>query len=125
MKLKAKKYLMIDGIGALISSLLLLLAVVKFQSFLGIPHTALYILLPIPLLFVLYDFICYFNATYDHCSCLKRIAYANLMYCCLSFGFAIYHRTELTIYGWIYVVNECLVLIVLAMLELKIAEAKQ
>jgi len=51
---------------------------------------------------------------------LKRLALMNLLYCVMSFGLIIYHRQEVLIWGWIYVIFEILIIVSLAIYEYKL-----
>jgi len=113
--------MLIDGIGAIISIITLGIVLVQLEWFFGIPKSALYILATIPVFYVIYDFYCYFNIKGNLGKYLKAIAFANLVYCCISIAFAIYHRNELTQFGWIYIAIETIVLVTLATYEIKIA----
>ena len=55
---------------------------------------------------------------------MKIIAVANLMYVCLTAGLIVYLYQKLTILGLTYFVLEIIVVIILAILELKTASEK-
>jgi signal transduction histidine kinase len=113
-----KKLFLIDGIGALISVFMLGLVLVKFESHFGIPSSTLYILALLLVFFAVYDFICFRNnASYRF---LNFIAIANLLYCCFSLALVWSHRSTVTSLGWIYVVVEVFVVVVLAVVELRV-----
>jgi len=119
--LNAKRLFLIDGTGAILSSLLLGIVLVEFEQFFGIPQSALYCLASFPCLFAVYDFLCFWKSG-DHSSLfLKVIAFMNLLYCCFSIGVAFYHHQKITHYGWIYIVLEISVIVALAILELRTA----
>jgi len=109
---------LIDGFGALLSAFLLGVVLVKFQSFFGIPKSTLYFLAFLPCLFAVYDFYCYLNVKEQLGKFLKVIAFANLFYCGLSLGLAFYHSSMLTYLGWIYILLEILLVIIIAIIEL-------
>lgn len=117
----ARKFMLIDGFGAILSVITLGVVLVKLEWFFGIPKSALYFLASIPVFYAIYDFYCYFNVEGNLAKFLKGIAIANLLYTCVSIGFAIYHRDVLTQYGWIYIALETIVLITIAAVELKVA----
>lgn len=117
-----KKLFLIDGFGAIVSAILLGIVLVKFERFFGIPKATLYFLASLPCLFATYDFYCYRKIDRNLGQFLKRIAIVNLLYCCLSIGLAVYHYQEITYLGWAYIVNEIIIVVVLAMIELRAAK---
>lgn len=111
----------IDGMGAGLTAFMLGLVLVRLEWFFGIPSTTLYFLAVIPLLFVIYDLYCYHRVGKKSSQYLRGIAIMNLMYCLLSLGFAFYHSGVITIWGWIYIINEIMIIIALVIFELKVA----
>jgi len=110
-----------DGIGAILSAFLLGVVLVRFESIFGIPYSTLYLLASIPIFFAIYDFLSY---RMDHVKTdrfLMGIAVMNLLYCCLSIGFAIYHKHTITGLGWTYIIVEVLIITALAIFEIRIA----
>jgi len=120
-----KKLFLVDGLGALVSAFSLGIVLVKLESVFGIPRNTLYILAAIPCFFAVFDFLWYFKNVENFSTGLKIIAFANLMYCCLSLGFAICHHQKLTVFGWIYIILEVGIIVTLVFFELKIANHHQ
>ena len=116
-----KKIFLIDGIGALVSAFLLGVVLVRFEAYFGIPKSTLYILAGIPCIFALFDFYSLLKVKENLAKHLKWIATANLLYCCLSIGFAFYHSSEIKNLGWAYIIGEVAIVVSLALFELKIA----
>lgn len=116
-----RKLFLIDGLGALLSAFLLGFVLVSLEPIFGIPASALYILAIIPIFFALYDGYCYFSLKANLSTFLKGIAILNLSYCVLSLGFAFYHSESLTVLGWTYIILEILIVVTLAIIELKTA----
>ena len=117
-----KKLFQIDGFGAILSAILLGIVLVKWEYLFGIPKLTLYFLASLPCLFAVYDFYCYFKIDNNLGDFIKRIAIINLMYCCLSIGLAIYHREDIKILGWIYILMEIAIVSGLSIIELKVAK---
>ena len=117
-----KKLFLIDGAGALLSAFLLGVVLVRFESIFGIPSSTLYFLAALPVLFAAYDLYAYRTKNAKFAQLLKGIALINVMYCCLSIGFACYHTETITLFGWAYIIGEVLIVISLAILELRIAK---
>lgn len=116
-----KKLFLIDGFGAILSTLLLGIVLVELENIFGIPKSTLYFLALLPSLFASYDFYCYYKIHKYLAIYLKGIAITNLIYCCLSLGLAIYHREEIKSLGWIYISIEILITSSLAVVEMRVA----
>jgi len=117
-----KRLFLIDGMGALLSAFLLGVVLVQLESVFGIPSTTLYVLAALAVLFAAYDFYAYRTKNIAALGkLLKGIAIINVLYCCLSIGLALYHIDAITVLGWAYVVVEVLIVVVLAVVELKVA----
>jgi hypothetical protein len=108
-----------DGIGALTSAFLLGIILVKFESYFGIPKNTLYLLASIPCVFAVYDFYCYFRIKNKLGQYLKGIAVANVLYCFLSIGLASHHSSFLTSLGWVYIIGEVVIILILVTIELR------
>ncbi|MEX0273795.1 MAG: hypothetical protein AB3N16_05400 [Flavobacteriaceae bacterium] len=89
-----KKRFQIDGFGAIPSAIPLGIVLAKWGRIFGIPKPTLFFLATLPGLFAIYDFYCYFRIDKNPGIFLKGIAITNLIYCCLSIDWAIYHRNE-------------------------------
>ena len=110
-----------DGMGAILSALLLGVVLVKLENVFGIPKSILYLLAVIPCAFAIYDLCCFCTKNIDTPTYLKGIAYMNLLYCCLSIVLAVYHFEKIKIFGWLYIVLEIIIIIALAIYELKVS----
>lgn len=120
-ELNPKKLFLIDGIGAILSAFLLGIVLVKLERFFEIPASTLYLLAVLPICFALYDGYCYRKGNDKIAQSLKTIAVMNLLYCCLSFGFMVYHFEILTNLGCVYLLIEILIVLLLSALEIKVA----
>ncbi|MDN5204529.1 hypothetical protein QQ008_24265 [Fulvivirgaceae bacterium BMA10] len=118
-----RKLFLIDGFGAILSAIFLGIVLVQFERFFGIPKQTLYFLASLPCLFAIYDFYCFHKIDDRLGISLKRIAVLNLIYCCLSIVLFIYHRHEIMLFGWVYIVVEIMVVYTLAVFELRVANA--
>ncbi len=114
---------LIDGFGALLSAILLGIILIKFETIFGIPKSTLYFLASLPCLFAIYDFYCFIGMNDKLSGSLNRIAIINLFYCCLSIGLAVFHRNQITYFGWTYILLEVLIIIALAIFELATAKS--
>jgi len=116
-----RQLFLIDGLGALLSAFLLGVVLVQLESIFGIPRNTLYFLAFLPCLFAIYDFYCYFQLKKSFTPFLKAIALINLTYCLISIGLAFYHSEKLTHLGWIYIIVEIIIVLILAYIEWKVA----
>ncbi len=122
MTLTPKQLFLIDGVGALISALALGVVLPIFQHYFGVPISSLVLLASAPVLFVIYDLVCYFSSAGG--SALKLIAFANLGYCLLSVSLLSNHFYALTTLAFIYFSLELVIVFLLAVIELR-ASAKK
>lgn len=122
--INSRQLFLIDGIGAVVSAIMLGLVLASFESTFGMPKKVLYFLAIIPCFFAIYSFSCYWRKVEHWRSYLKIIALANLLYCCLTTGLMIYLYQKLTILGLVYFLLEIIVVIILVLIELKTASNK-
>lgn len=122
MRLKLRTLFLVDGLGALLSAFMLGVVLVRFENNFGIPASTLYILAAVPCAFVIYDMYCYFKIQKNLSHYLKYIAIANLAYCILSISLSYRHLDSITRLGWIYILLELAIIIILAILELRAAQ---
>lgn len=120
-KTEPKTLFLLDGSGAILSAFLLGVVLVRFERNIGIPSSTLYVLAIPPIFFAVYDFFCYRLDKIKSNIFLKGIATMNLLYCCLSIGLAFYHLETITKLGWSYILIEIFIVIMLAMLQLRMA----
>ena len=120
-KLSLKSLFLIDGLGALVSAISLGVVLVQLESWVGMPPPVLYPLAGIAGLFALYSLSCFFFLKGNRSPFLKGIAIANLLYCGLTLGAMIFHAEHLRPLGWTYFAGELVIVVGLAVLELKMA----
>lgn len=117
MNLKPKTIFLIDGLGAILSVFLLGIVLVHYQDIIGMPIQSLYLLAFFPCLFLIYSFSCFFFLKGNWSPYLKIIALANFLYCLLSIGMMIVHRSSLTTLGYAYFVVEIILVLIIAGVE--------
>ncbi len=117
-----RKLFLIDGLGALLSAFLLGIVLVKLQHLIGVPTRTLYVLAFLPVLFAVYDFLCFFKLQNGFAIYIKYIAVANIMYCLFSIAMMASHGDTLTSLGWFYFIVEILIVGVISLIELKVAK---
>lgn len=119
--LNARKMLLVDGIGALVSAILLGYVLAQFSGSIGMPVKMLHQLAAVAGMFAVYSFTTYMFVKENCKPYLKVIAIANLLYCCLTVGLLVYFKTELTTLGLLYFIAEVVVILTLVIVELKTA----
>lgn len=119
---KPRNLFLIDGIGALVSAILLGVVLVRFQPLVGIPVSTLYFLAALPCGFVLFDLFCYFSTYISVSRGLRTIGLINKGYCILSIVLALFHFEVVTALGWVYIIGEVVVVMVLARYELRVGQ---
>lgn len=113
---------LIDGIGAAMSALLLIMIVAPFESFFGFPSDVAIYLAILPLLFCVYSLTCHFTKPKNWSIFLRGIAICNVLYCVLTITMVIYFFQQLSIFGVIYFISEKLIIIPLAIWEWKVSK---
>lgn len=116
-----RRLFLIDGLGALLTSVLLGVVLVRFKSTFGIPVATLYVLAGIAAGFFVYSISCSALNVKRWRPCLRVIAGANLCYCCLTLGAMLYLHQDLTLLGMGYFAGEIVVVVALAAFELRAA----
>jgi hypothetical protein len=116
-----KTLFIIDGAGAILSAFLLGLVLVQFSAFFGIPVPVFYFLAAFPVLFFLFDIYAYRSVQQHIAIKLKIIALSNFLYCLVSIIVAAYHAEQVTIWGWAYIFIEIFIVLILAAIELAVA----
>lgn len=123
MKLSAKKLLLADGIGAMVTALIMTLALSPYQHVFGMPAKILHPLAAVAGMFALYSFTCSFLIRQRWKPALKGIASANIFYCCLTTLLVILFYNELTLLGILYFFAEVVVISILIRLEWRCAKS--
>ena len=125
MKLSPQKLFLIDGLGALLTAILTGLVLTTFEQYFGIPKMVLYYLAAVAGLFAIYSLWNTISMQQNWPTLMTIIALANLTYCSATLALVIYHRQKVTYLGMAYIALETIVVVVLAMVELKMARQKQ
>lgn len=116
-----KKMFLLDGIGALLTGILLIAAVIPLHKEFGIPQRALYWLFAIACIFSMYSFCCAYFKSGQRPSLLKVISVANCFYCILIVTLLINFINTVTVLGFAYFSGEIIIIIVLVSIEIRIA----
>ncbi len=119
--ISAKNIFLLDGIGAIITSLLLSQVLGRFESIFGMPQDILYVLASIAVGFAIYSLSCHLWIKDHFSNYLKGIAIANKVYCTITLILIIFLRESLTWLGIAYFTGEILVVMGLVSIEWRIA----
>lgn len=117
-----KKLFLIDGVGALLTAILLLTIRTQYQQDFGMPANVLSFLILMAGVFCSYSFGCFFLAHNRWRFFLKIIAIANLLYACTTGFLILYFNREMTPFGLTYFSLEIGVILALVMIELKVLQ---
>jgi len=124
MEILPKKLFLIDGLGALLTAALLAFLLANLESFFGMPQRILYPLAVVALAFAIYSFSCFSFLKKNWGRFLIVIALANLTYCAVTLYFIISLFEQLTIWGILYFIGEILIVVSLAVVELRVGFRK-
>lgn len=122
-----KKLFLLDGVGALVSALLLGFVLPNFPAEFGVFFVFLPYLAAIALVLAIYSLTCA-GLNLLKPIFLRGIVLANLAYCLLTISLVIYAYPALSPFGLIYFIAEILIILFLLKIEwqsLKAMEASQ
>lgn len=109
---------LLDGIGALVSSLFLVVLLAPFESFFGMPSDYVYQLAIPAFVFAVYSIACYVFNPNNWQPFMKLIALANFIYCCVTFYLILKLFYRLTQFGVLYFLLEIAVIFMVIALEI-------
>jgi hypothetical protein len=112
-----KKVFLIDGVGAIITGLMLSQVLARFAPLFGMPANLLFILSGLAFCFALYSLSCYLLVVENPAKNLMVIIIANLFYCLGTFVLVILHFQELKWLGIFYFVGEITIVLLLVRFE--------
>lgn len=115
--LSIKQLLRIDGIGALLSTILLAGVVAQWPAWFGMPPTIVYILAGIAAIFALYDWIILACVPHPSLIHLSIITLANGGYALNTLYLLLWYRAWIQPLGYVYFLGEIGLLLVLIRLE--------
>jgi hypothetical protein len=113
---------LIDGIGALLTTLTLCLIMLNFGSQFGMSLYALSLLTIIATLFCSYSIVCFLFLKESWYIYLTLIGLANLLYGILSCSLMIYFFSTMPAWGIFYFSVEMLLILLLVYIEISIAK---
>ncbi|MEO1417693.1 MAG: hypothetical protein AAFW00_20585 [Bacteroidota bacterium] len=113
---------LLDGIGALVSAIMLGVVLVQFESFFGMPASVLQYLALAAGIFAVYSFSQYVRFPQNWIPYLRFIATVNLLYCAVTLALVLFLYGQLTYWGILYFVGEIILVVTLAVFELRTAK---
>lgn len=118
-KLSQKNLFLVDGIGAVVTALLLSQLLARFESVFGMPKSYLYPLAGTAACFAIYSLSCYFFLKKNRHLYLRGIAFANSLYCLVTLFLIFYLFHALTWLGMVYFSGEITIVMGLASIEFR------
>lgn len=116
MNISARRLLLLDAIGALVTaSMCLLLA--RFENYFGMPKGVMLVLSGIALCFAVFSISSYLYVKSDFKKPFRIIITANITYCIATFVLAAIHIEKLTGLGIAYFAGEIIVVAILVNVE--------
>lgn len=112
---------LIDGFGAALTTFALFFVLRHYRDYFGMPTNILIYLSVIGLVYSFYAMSCYFLLKDYWTPYLRIIGICNFLYCILTMAFLYSFYNNLTIIGWIYFLTEILIIVLLAYIELRVA----
>lgn len=109
---------LIDGLGALLTAVLLFALLGTFDEYFGMPRGPLLFLSAIALAFCAYSMCCFFFIGRSWQPFLLIISIANLLYCLLTSCLVVYYYSQLTGLGLAYFIVEMVIVCGLALVEM-------
>lgn len=118
---KPTNIFLVDGIGALITTLLTL-TLAQFEVALGIPSYILWILATIACVYTLYSFSCYYHKPKHWKLYLVGIMFANGIYSFLTAVLVFYFWEQIARWSLVYFISEICVICFLISIEYTVAQ---
>ncbi len=118
----SRQLFFIDSLGALVSAILLGLILPLYQEQIGVSASTLYRLSGGASAFFIYSSYCYWVLKRPLAPFLRVIAICNLVYCLITLGIMISLADQIKTLGVLYFGGELVIIIVLAIFELKVAK---
>jgi len=116
--LKPWQIFLIDGMGALLSAILLCV-VQYYKEVFGVPDAMFQLLIPFQVLFACYSFTCLLSKSGKQKILLTVIIICNVLYALYSLLLVYLNADQLSTIGIIYFMLEILVILLLVSLELR------
>ncbi len=114
---------LLDGLGAMLSALLLVVLIAPFEAVFGMPPDIAYKLSYPAFGFAAYSLGCFAFNPQNWKPFMRAIALANFLYCCLTFALVVLDFTVLTKLGVAYFLGE--IVIVFGVIGIELLTVRQ
>jgi predicted membrane-bound spermidine synthase len=114
-----KTIFLTDGLGALLTALMLMFVLKPFEQNFGMPTEIIEILSITAFIFAIYSIACFVFINKNTVVFLSIISLVNLFYCVVTSGFIVYFYERLTILGISYFVAEIIIMCGIVCLEIR------
>ncbi|MCG6153778.1 hypothetical protein [Leptospira bandrabouensis] len=122
LKNNPKYIFLIDGLGAILSGVLLFLVLPLYVDLLGMPMETLYTLSILPFVYAVYSLLCCILNPFQWKFYLRVIAIANFFYCTFTMFYLVMNLEKTSVICEIYFVLEMIVVVSLASFEWKLTK---
>lgn len=124
MPLSPHRLFLLDGLGALLTAVMLFFVLARFEDFFGMPIAVLKPLAAAAVVFAVYSLTCHRFLKQNPKPFLLAIATANALYCITTVVLMQRHADRLTAFGFAYFIGEIIIIGFLVFLEYKAATSK-
>ena len=116
-----RRLFLLDSFGAALTSLSLIIILRFYNDYFGMPASILSYLITVGLIFFSYSTTCFLLLKKNWASFIRLIGLGNLLYSSFSLVLVYYYFNKLTPLGVVYFFLEAIIVVVLAIIELKVA----
>jgi len=116
---KPKRLVLIDAIGASVTTMALGLLLPLFHNLIGLSVNTLHFLSGVAGAIALFSWVCYLGFSVFGKSFIRVIGIVNVFYCLLTASVLLYYYDSITGYGFLYFIGEIMIILFLANAEFK------
>jgi hypothetical protein len=116
-----RRLFLLDSFGAALTSLSLIIILRFYNDYFGMPASILSYLITVGLIFFSYSTTCFLLLKKNWASFIRLIGLGNLLYSSFSLVLVYYYFNNLTPLGVVYFFLETIIVVVLAIIEIKVA----
>ena len=124
-QLQPRQVFLIDGVGALVSAMLLVGLISNFENLFGLPKSTVYSLSIPAFALMVYSLGCYFLNTKSWRPLLTAVAVANILYCILTISVIFSYFKSVTVLGLMYFIGEIGIILFIVGLEWAMVKRKK
>ena len=116
-----RRLFLLDSFGAALTLFFLIIILRFYNNYFGMPASILTYLVTVGLIFFSYSITCFLLLKKNLVSFIRLIGLGNLLYSSFSLVLIYYYFNKLTPLGVVYFFLEAIIVVVLAIIELKVA----